>query len=135
MVILQFPLARPVDAAPKGAGASGVSPAAAVWETAVVPRDRKSGQRLLHFQTLVSSGSGMIHLWPAVEAALKSIGVFSDVVGYTGQLSLFLCIKSCRKGGTQRCGPFQMAESRLLPSVYREMCQIFMCVHNETASR
>ena len=76
----------------------------------------------------------MIHLWRAVETTLKGIGEFSNVMGYTSQLSLFRCIKSRRKGGTQRCGPYQMVENLLFSSVYREMCQIFMCFHDETTS-
>ena len=133
-VILQLSPARPVDAAPKGAGAGGVSPAAAVGKAPVVPGDRKGGQRLPGVQTLESPGGGMIHPGPAAEPPLKGVGVLSDVVGHARQAALLPCIKCGRERGTQIRGARQMLENGLLPPVLREMRQIFVCDHPVTAS-
>ena len=98
----------------------------------MVSGDRKSSQRLLDFQTLESSCGGVIRLWPTVEAALKSPGIFPDVMGQAGQLSLFLRIKGRRIGRAQRGGSFQMIADSLLSPIFCDVCQIFICAHAET---
>ena len=66
VMIIQLPLAHPSDAPPKGPSTSSIAPATAVWETTVMPGDRKSSQRLARFQTLESPGRGVVHFGAAM---------------------------------------------------------------------
>lgn len=60
----------------------------------------------------------MIHFRAAAEPSLKGIRIFPDVVGQSGQLSLFLGAKEGGKMSTKLCGAGQMGENCLLSAVF-----------------
>ena len=120
IVWLQFPL----HAAKQGGRLFAVRFPAAVRQAAVVPGHGEGGEGLLALPALHGPGSGMVDFWPALQPALESGGVFTEVVGQPGQLRLPLRAERPGKLGRQHGGPLQMGLNGLFAAIRGDVGKI-----------
>ena len=83
--------------------------------------DTERSSRLSPSETLVGPCSCMVYLAPSQETALKSIRIFSNIMGQPCQLSQLLCAKSSSKTSATLSGPLQMLEHRLLTMIFSDV--------------
>ena len=96
----------------------------------MVSDDAAGGQVLPDFRTLQGTGSGVIHLGPAVKPFLEGLGIFADVVGQPQKPSPFFFPEFRGEAAAKRSGFPQMGFHGLLPTVLGNMRQI----HNKIAA-
>lgn len=77
-----------------------------------------------YFCTFQSPSGGMVHLWSAMQALLKSLRILSDIMGASQKATSFGFSKSFGKAAAQLCRSLQMLLHRLFSAIRGDVGQI-----------
>ena len=109
---------------PKGRIDRAVCLCSPVRQSTVMSHHRERGKNLSLTAAFISSCRRMIHhVRITAKTLLKCRGIFANIVGHPGQLSLIFSPKGARKFFRQFGGSLQVGKYRLLTVVLGNMCE------------